>query len=429
MNQISRPPFDVEAELGFVTTKQRKRLFNPSWIVALALFSIVAGVVLWRTALVNQNAQSYVTYPVVIGTLQSLVTATGTVEARNTVEVSVEQSGLVKRVYVTWGERVSAGQVLAELDTDKLEFAVLRSKASLEAAKAKLIDAETTQIEKRKDFERRAPLAERGFSAIKDLDAAKASYDRARSAVASARADIAAYEADLKGSQNSLTKAQIVSPINGVVLKRSVEPGQTVAATLSAPVLFTLAEDLTKMQLKVDVDEADIAQVKPGQTAIFRVEAMRDQPFKASIETIRPQSETVQGVVTYKTVLNVDNLELLLRPGMTATASILTLEVTDALLVPNSALRFSPPAEVSATKKIGGFIPPPPEVGQNRKSSADDAPLTARSGGKARVWVLAGDRLERRDVISGITDGRSTQIRDGNLKPGERVVVDMNAKK
>lgn len=427
MNQISRPPFDVESVLGFEPKKQRKQLLHPKLVLAASLIALASGVGLWLAQSAGQGADTYVTHPVEVGTLRSLVTATGTVEPRNIVDVSVEQSGLVKRVNVTWGERVTAGQVLAELDTDKLEFAVLRSKAALEAARARLVDSETTELEKKKELERRIPLAERGFSALKDLDASKAGYDRARSAVASARADIAAAEADLKGSQNSLVKARIVSPIDGVVLKRSVEPGQTVAASLSAPVLFTLAEDLTKMQLKVDVDEADIVQVNPGQIATFRIEAMRDRPFNGVIETIRPQSETVQGVVTYKVVLNVENLDLLLRPGMTATADILTREVTGALLVPNAALRFSPPPATDAGKKIGGLITPPPEMGQSKR--ADDTPLNARSGGKARVWVLAGNRIERRNIVVGISDGRSTQIRDGNLKPGERVVVDIKTKK
>jgi len=215
----------------------------------------------------------------------------------------------------------------------------------------------------------------------------------------------------------------IRSPIKGVVLKRSVDPGQTVAATLQAPVLFTLAEDLTQMELHVDVDEADVGQVREGQQATFTVDAYPDRTFPARITQVRYGSETVAGVVTYKAILKVDNSSLSLRPGMTATAAITVRKVDDAILVPNAALRFTPPVEEAGSPTGGGglvskILPRPPRSPSFREE--------AMSGAKRyRVWTVHNGRLEAIPLTTGATDGVMTEVTGGNIEPGMALVIDI----
>ena len=215
---------------------------------------------------------------------------------------------------------------------------------------------------------------------------------------------------------NPVYKAVIRSPINGIVLDRQVDPGQTVAASFQTPTLFTVAEDLTKMRLIVDVDEADIGNVRVGQTAVFRVDAYPDRTFASKVTEVRSTPKTSNGVVTYQTVLSVDNSDTLLQPGMTATAEITVTQVTDAVLVPNAALRFTPP-QTQAAPGGGGFrfLPRPPGL-QRRDRSGD---------GQPRVWRLVGDQVEPIDVTLGPTDGRVTVLRGGDLEPGTEVIVDL----
>ena len=240
--------------------------------------------------------------------------------------------------------------MLAELDTDKLKSTLKQLSCRLASVKAKVLDTDATLIEKKVVYERKNTLATNRVSSQQDIDAAKAAYDRALAAVESAKADVGVAEADVELNETNLLKSRIVSPINGVVLKRNADPGQTVASSLQAPILFTIAEDLKQMEVQVDVDEADVGKVKEGQQATFSVDAFPDRKFQARIRELRYGSEVVQGVVTYKAVLSTDNSDLLLRPGMTATAEIIVQQVTKALTVPNAALRYSPPSRSSEQK-------------------------------------------------------------------------------
>ncbi|HSH12936.1 MAG TPA: efflux RND transporter periplasmic adaptor subunit, partial [Desulfurivibrionaceae bacterium] len=249
----------------------------------------------------------------------------------------------------------------------------------------------------------------------------------ARANEAMLQANIAEAEANLKVDQTNLEKAIIISPINGVVLKRTVEPGQTVAASLQAPVLFTLAEDLAKMELHVDVDEADVGQVKAAQLATFTVDAYPERTFPARISQVRYGSKTVDGVVTYETLLEVDNSDLSLRPGMTATANITVKELHDALLVPNAALRFVPPAKTEGSNKkerneasvLSRLFPRPRREPPVRKEINNKGSKRAQ-----RVWVVREGNLAQIPVTVGASDGTSTEITDGDLQPGQEVVVD-----
>lgn len=424
MNEMPKSPpsrSDIEAVLGVGASRPAvlsgKRLLR--WgVIALALVAL-AGVLYWGFG-GSKATVRYVTEPASREDLTVVVTATGTVQPTNTVEVSSELSGTVRRVLVDFNSKVIVGQTLAELDTDKLQATVDASQAKLAAAGARVKDAEATANEKRLDYERKRSLVERAVISAQDLEASKAAYDRSLAAVESARADVGAAAADLKLNETNLSKSCICSPINGIVLSRNVEPGQTVAASLQAPVLFTIAEDLTQMEVQVDVDEADVGKVKEGQQATFAVDAYPDDKFSAVIKQLYFGSEVVQGVVTYKAVLSAENEKLLLRPGMTATAEITVEHVKDAVTVPNAALRFSPPVTEEDTGKrslLDSILPRMP-----RMRAATKAPS---AGSDRTVWVLdKSGEPKAVQVRIGATDGRRTQIVKGEIAPDQAVIVD-----
>jgi HlyD family secretion protein len=282
-------------------------------------------------------------------------------------------------------------------------------------------EAEATVVETQRILERRQTLVAREITPVHELDLARAAHDRAVASLESARAEVEVAEADLRLKETDLAKACICSPINGVVLQRNVDPGQTVASTFQAPVLFSIAEDLTQMEVQVDVDEADVGKVEEGQVATFSVDAYPDRRFPATIRELRFASETVQGVITYKAVLTVDNSELLLRPGVTATAEIIVEEVQDALLVPNAALRFSPPAD--SADGNGGFLdrllPGPPHF---RAPSAPE-----QTGPARQVWVMRDGAPVAVAIVTGATDGNRTEVREGDIQEAEAVIIDLAA--
>ena len=367
--------------------------------------------------------QTYVTQPATRGNLTVQVTATGSVQPTNKVDVSSELSGVVRKVNVDYNSTIKVGDVLAELDTDKLKATVESSRAKVASAKAKVTEAEATLEEKRRDYDRKNALVTRQAASVQDLDAARAAYDRAAAAVSAVRADVGVAQAQMHLDETNLAKARITSPIDGVVLGRNVDPGQTVASSFQAPVLFVLAEDLKKMEIQVDVDEADVGTVKEGQIATFSVDAYAYRRFPAQIRMLRFGSEVVQGVVTYKAVLTVDNSHLLLRPGMTATATITVSEVKDALLVPNPALRFSPATNNAGDDRslLQRLMPRAP---RRQAAARPDA-----RGPNRTVWVLRSGVPASVAVTVGLTDGKLTEIKSGELKPGDRVIVDAVAAK
>jgi HlyD family secretion protein len=362
----------------------------------------------------------YVTEPVVRGNLTVIVTATGSVQPTNHVDISSELSGTMRKVNVDFNSVVKVGQTLAELDTDKLLATVESSRAHITSARAKAEEARATQVEKERDLARKSNLAERNVISTLDLDTARAAYDRAAAALASAQADVGVAEADLKLSEANLAKAKIISPINGVVLTRNVDPGQTVASSLQAPVLFSIAEDLRQMEVQVDVDEADVGKVKEGQRATFSVDAYPERKFSAQIRELRYGSEVVQGVVTYKAVLSTDNGELLLRPGMTATAEIAVQHVEQALLIPNAALRFAPPAaEETSGGLLSRLLPGRPRF--RAASRRED------TGNSRTVWMLRDGTPMAVDIGIGASDGKRTEVLKGELSEAHAVITDAAA--
>jgi HlyD family secretion protein len=391
------------------------------WIATAA--AVIAALLIWLFSGSRAEVR-YVTQPVERGNLVVAVTATGSVQPTKKVDISSELSGTVRKVLVDYNSPVKAGQTLAELDIDKLNATVQSSRAKLAAARARVAEAQATVVEKRRDLERKRTLAGKQVGSQQDLDVAQSAFDRAGAALASADADVGAAAADLKLNETNLSKACICSPIDGVVLKRNVDPGQTVASSLQAPVLFSIAEDLRQMELQVDVDEADVGKVKPGQTASFSVDAFPERRFPAQIRDVRYASETVQGVVTYKAVLTIDNSELLLRPGMTATAEIRVMQIADAVLVPNAALRYSPPASTSRSDQrsfLQRILPGRPPFREATKRED--------SGGKSTVWILKNGSLVSVRVTTGVSDGRRTELKSGDITPGQVVVVDQMAAK
>ena len=418
------PPTDDVAALldirpdGAAPSPLRRRLLWGAAIVLLA-----AGLYAAWTLGGGQAAVRYVSAPAARANLTVIVTATGTAQPTNKVDVSSEVSGTVRRVLVDYNSAVKTGQVLAELDADKLQAIVQNSHAKLAAAKARVAEASATIEEKRGEYERKQALSERQVTSVHDLAVAKAAHERAIAAHANALAEVRVAEADLRLNETNLGKATIRSPIDGIVLVRNVDPGQTVAASLQAPILFTIAEDLKQMELQVAVDEADVGKTRVGQTATFGVDAYPDRKFPARIRDIRFGSETVQSVVTYKALLTIDNSELLLRPGMTATAEIVVNQVETALLVPNTALRFTPASQTNQpqTSFLRRLLPGPPAF---RAPSKPD-----ETGPNRTLWVLRDGAPAAVAVTIGATDGRRTEILKGELAAGQAVIVDTAAAK
>jgi HlyD family secretion protein len=341
---------------------------------------------------------------------------------------------MIKAVHVENNAIVKAGQLLAELDDETLRHEYSRAEAQVAVARAKLVEAEALEVGAGQELSRKSTLARRNLAPQRDLDNASADAAQRKAATQGARAELAAAQAALAMSRSSLAKSRILSPIDGIVLRRNVEPGQTIAASLAAPVLFRLAQSLDRMQIRVDVDEADVMKVKSGQPATFSVQAMRERQFEARVEKLFVGPEVVQGVVTYKAILSFDNAGLDLKPGMTAAAEIVVERVQGGVLVPNAALRFSPPD--AATQ-------PPPGTGIAlattlvRAASPDEAQAATDAargadGGAGRVHAETGRVFIERVgaltpvlVETGATDGVRTIILSGPLTIGQKVVVDL----
>ncbi len=415
---IQTPPStaDIEAALG-LDSRGRRSVWIRRFVWLVLVLAVLAGGAWWFLATQQQAATlSYQTGTAGLQTLVVKVQATGKVVPTTEVEVSSERSGVVRTVTVKNNSIVRKGDVLAELDAERLVAELGRDKALLAAAEARLADAEATLKERELGFARAERLSRQGISATQDLDAARAGQARARAAVVAAQADIAVAKAEVVMAETDIAKMRILSPVDGIVLKRSVEPGQTVASSLQAPVLFTLAEDLKRMQLEADVDEADIGAVKTGQQASFTVDAYPGRSFPAVIETIEYSPKTTDNVVTYTAVLTVDNSDLLLRPGMTATAQIVTQTVENALAVPNAAFRYQPAREAQnqGFSITNLFIPRMPRFEKTPPAAAGD---------ERSLWILENGTPREIKVKTGISDGRMTEIVSGELKAGDEVIL------
>lgn len=412
---------DVAKTLGVTGAKPRRRLW---WLWLLVVF--IAGLLLLPALARKPQTVKYTTQPARRGNLVVTVSATGTLEPLKKVDVGIEVSGTIKTVEVDYNAAVKVGQVLAKLDTTRLEAQAKQNEAALEAARARVLQAQASVQEASAQLERLNrvhQLSGGKMPSQSDLDTAKANLARNQADEASAKASVAQAQAALDVVLTDISKAVIKSPINGIVLKRAVEPGQTVAAQFQSPTLLTLAEDLTQMELQVDVDEADVGQVKAGQDATFTVDAYPDRTFPARITQVRYGSQTVEGVVTYKTVLKVDNSSLVLRPGMTATATITVNKRDNVMLVPNAALRYTPTVQDSSTPARGGglvsmLLPRPPGM-NNRKIEEPDTKSKDQ-----RVWTVRNGQLAAVPFTKGLSDSLHTEVVSGQVEAEMELVTD-----
>ncbi len=352
----------------------------------------------------NGNQPAYRTEPVTKGDIQATVTATGTVNAVITVQVGTQVSGTIKKLFVDFNSRVKKGQIIAQIDPSTFESQVLQAQANLLSAQANLDKAETTLVDAKRTFDRNKELFAKNLIARSDLDTAETNYQADKAQVSSSKAQVAQAKASLDYAKQNLAYTKILSPVDGVVISRNVDVGQTVAASFQTPTLFTIAEDLTKMQIDTNVAESDIGVVKVGQDVEFSVDAYPDTIFKGKVWQIRKAPITVQNVVTYDVVIQVPNRDFKLMPGMTANVSIIITTRHNVLRITNAALRFRFSDKASGA---GG--------GAGAGTADKKGPV---------VWILENGKPKRVSVTPGISDGNYTEVVSGDLKEGQLLIVE-----
>lgn len=368
---------------------------------------------------------SYITAPVQRGDISQVVTATGSLSAVITVQVGSQVSGTIDRLYADFNTKVKKGDVIARINQDKFKAAVAQAKANLVAARANVEKARVSVEDTRRTLERSRELWKRSLISQSDLDAAQTSYGAATAQLEVNKAQVEQAVASLNRDQVDLDNTIIRSPVDGIVVSRNVDVGQTVAASLQAPTLFLIANDLSKMQVDSNVSEGDVGNVWVGQAVNFTVDAYPTRHFKGAVLQVRNAPIMVQNVVTYDAVVGVDNKELLLKPGMTANLEFVVSEKRDALKIPNAALRFRPPAEKgevqTAPRRAAG-------AGSRTRGGPGNAAQRARGeeGRKGRVsaiYILRGRSPVSVKVRLGITDGSYTELVEGDLKEGDSVIL------
>ena len=364
--------------------------------IGIAILMITAlGIVAFLALRNKEDALKFRTEKVIRGDIEAAVTATGTLNAVTTVLVGTQVSGTIKNIHADFNSPVKKGELIAEIDPATFEAQAEQARANLLAARANLEKSALALIDTERTMNRDKELFSKDFVARSELDTAETNYETAKAQVSVAKAQVAQAEAALKAAETNLRYTRILSPVDGVVVSRSVDVGQTVAASFQTPTLFTIAQDLTKMQINTNVDEADIGRIKIAQDVEFTVDAYPDTLFTGSVSQIRIAPIIVQNVVTYDVVIRVDNPEQKLKPGMTANVSIIVAGKRDILKVPNTALRFRPP-----------------ETGK---------PAVYKNAG---VWLLANQSPKRMDVTTGIGDDKYTEILSGEIKEGQEVIVE-----
>lgn len=418
---------------------QRRWWQSPTlWLGVVAVAVAVGGGIWWQKRAAAQARPLYVTEPVKRGDLALTVSANGTLQPTRTVNVGSELSGTVRRVLVDVNDEVKKGQVLVELDTDKLNAQLGRSRAALASAQARLVQSQASLREAEANMKRLEEVQRISggkLPSAAELDGGRAALERAQADVQAAKASVDDARASLVTVETDLSKAAIKSPIDGVILTRSVDPGNAVAASLQAVTLFTVAEDLKQLRLEVAVDEADVGGVQQGQTASFTVSAYPARNYPASVTRVDYGATKTDNVVTYVARLEVDNHDLSLRPGMTANATINATERKDVLLVPNAALRFTPLENGAAAAKpkggtglVGQIMPRGPARNRNPGGAR---PEGSAPGQVRKLWVLrqvdGKEQPQQLQVRTGLSDGRMTEVQSQELKEGDLVITDQRA--
>lgn len=420
---------------GMLTTSRHRTRWRNIGLAVIGVV-IVTFLILWATGIIafksaSEQQPRYLKAPVTRGDMETSISATGNLEALNTVEVGSEVSGRIRALHVDFNDPVTQGQLLAEVDPEQLQASLEQASAQVVAANAGVDEAQASLTEAQRDAARSKELADKGLLSRKELDSAVAKAARARASLVSARASARTAQASFDAAKTRLDKTSIRSPIRGTVLSRLVEVGQTINAGMQTPVLFTIAEDLKSMRLSTRVDEADIASVAVDQTASFTVDAYPDRTFASRVVAVRNVAQTEQNVVSYEVLLSVENPDLLLKPGMTATVEIVTMSQKDALLVPNKALRFQPPG---ATTSFRGAPRPPgmPFIGGQGRGvdQKDPAAASKASVGKIEarqgiVWILDQDTPTAIKVSKVATNGDHTAVTSPQLREGMEVLTEL----
>jgi HlyD family secretion protein len=400
------------------------------WIV-VAVVVVLGGVFgWWRMRLARANAQvRYETTQIDRGRIVAKVTASGTLSAIVTVQVGSQVSGRIAALYADWNSQVKKGQLVAKIDPQLFQATVQQARANLVAAQGNLAKVKAQAVDAERQYKRNVILAERKLIAQADLDTSQSTFDADKAAVDAAAGTVEQARAQLNSSEVNLAYTDIISPTDGTVIARNVDVGQTVAASLQAPTLFLIAEDLRKMQVDTSVAEGDIGKLQTGMKATFTVDAYPNERFTGTVRQVRNNPQTVQNVVTYDAVIDVANPNLKLKPGMTANCTFVWAERDDALRIPNAAMRFRPPAEllarlnpgaVGARRPGGNAAEAAQAAGGQRRSPA------AMAGGTDRktVWVLRNGQPQPVVIKSGVSDGSLTEVVEGGLSQGDLVITD-----
>ncbi|HAR49165.1 RND transporter [Smithella sp. SCADC] len=377
-------------------------------IILLIIAVVIVAIGLFFYLRENGNDMAYKTEKVSRGGINALVTATGTVNAVTTVSVGTQVSGTIKRLMVDYNSPVKKGQLLAQIDPANVQAQVDQADANLWSAKANLEKAAVATLDARRTLQRNKELFAQNFIARSDLDTAETNAQSAEAQQKVTQAQVGQAQAALKIAKTNLQYTNILSPVDGTVISRSVDVGQTVAASFQTPTLFSIAQDLTKMQINTSVDEADIGKIQTGQEVSFTVDAYPDTLFAGKVSEVRNSPTTVSNVVTYDVIIKVDNPQLKLKPGMTANVSITIETRKDVLRISNAALRFKP-ADVKGKSDIN-------KDKQDMKGT--------------KVWILEKGKPKPVKVTIGLSDGNYTEISAGELKAGQEIITDsLNNKK
>ena len=436
-------------------------------IAAIIVVLIGSGLLIYYKT--KNNGVQYKTVPIQNGSLRATVTATGTVNAVKTVLVGTQVSGTLKELHVDFNSQVKKGQVIAEIDPASLQAQVDQARANMLAAKANVEKAKATLEDSKKARDRNRQLFSKDLIAKSDLDTSEATHDSNSAQVNSVTAQVAQTEAALRFAETNLGYTKIVSPVDGIVVSRSVDVGQTVAASFQTPTLFTIAQDLTKMQIDTNIDEADIGKIKTEQDVEFSVDAYPDRTFHGIVDQIRIAPITVQNVVTYDVVIKVDNSDLTLKPGMTANVSVVVANKEKILKIPNAALRFKPPETAGVTvsvkgstnNKTGASQPSGKPTDKSDNTDVRAASPTDKTGGRPAgrtadgngrpsgrpagvdgkpaegvsataqraypIWILENSKPKQVMVTTGISDGSFTEITSGDVAEGQEVIVGLSS--
>jgi HlyD family secretion protein len=396
--------------------KELSRVDGKKWLRRLGMLvagaAVIAGGAVWRVKTAPKPPAKYVLAATSQGEVAETVQSTGQVQPLTQIQVGAQVSGRITKVFVDFNSKVKSGDVLAEIDPTLFGAAIDQNRALMDSAQAQVVHAEATVVTAKQRLDRAKKLVTEGIGSQSDLETAQGASDVAIADLAAARANVIQSNAALRSSRTNMEYTRIFSPIDGVVITRSIDPGQTVAASFQAPVLFVIAQDLRKMRVLADVDEADVGKLKEDMNAEVRVDAFPGEKFKGIVSQVRYSPNTNSGVVTYSAVIDVDNPDVKLRPGMTATVSIRTAEAKGVTRVPNASLRFKPS----------------PPLDKDGKKIPQD-PLPALAAGKGRIYVLTdekpgAEKAEMKEVDIGITDGINTVLKTD--LGGAKLVVDEN---